>query len=246
MKTMNRQEIIDYIEQNLKLGYSMDQIEQVLSSHLPQQEYKEIANSYRQRLNNESNMNNNSGNFNNYNNSNSNINYNNSNYNNQAQSNTQSSPSSSQNNNFKKTPYVWIIIVITSLFVLSGIFSVISSIGQITNPAEIEEDSIDFNLDTTPLLITLALNVIGVIINILFIISLAKMNISALKWTHIAFGYDILSDIIGIIVVGFLFPGLAGGIMALLGVFVFIIFVPVTIIFWVTFYIHLKKIMKPN
>ena len=228
---MERQQIIDYIENNLRQGYSIDQIEQSLSSNLPPQEYKSIVDSYRQnQMNANTNLQNNSSMMN------SDIN--------QSQNNFQGASSSKQGS-FKKTPYVWVIIVITSLFVLGGIFSIVSSINQITSPVEVEEGSLDLNQNSTALFITLALTIIGVIINILFIIFLAKMNTSALMWTNIAFGYDILSDITNI-VVGILFPSLVGGLMAFFGTILFIIFVPITIAFWVTFYIHLKKVMKSS
>ena len=74
---------------------------------------------------------------------------------------------------------------------------------------------------------------------IIFFIKLYNITPDIIKWTHITFGFMVLSSFLQVILIFF-----TAGLLAILAIIPLIIVLAIIIPIWITFALHLKKAQR--
>ncbi len=136
--------------------------------------------------------------------------------------------------NNKKSVYVWIILVLFILGITGTLWSLVSGLininvlltpGLLSNP--------------TANIIRLGLYLVDICLSLIFVYKLYNFKQDVIKWTHISFAYIIAYLFLQVI----LTPNLLFAILAFIP---WIVLSIITIIIWVTFVKHLKKLIINN
>ncbi len=136
-------------------------------------------------------------------------------------------------NYMKKTGFIWVVIVVLSLYFLVTIISVAS---RLINPSSI---LLLPGSSTTLFIIGLFISILAVVITGIFTYKLYKMSTDVIKWAKIAFGYSVLSSLLEFVftyINRINIPNFT--VVIIFGVIITI----VTIIIWIIFINHLKKV----
>lgn len=133
-----------------------------------------------------------------------------------------------------KTTYSWVIIVLTAIGLVFSFLGVIWSFINL----ELLMTEASFS---NPVLniINLGLSVLSVLIWTVFFFKLYNVTPDLIKWTHIAFGYEVFESIASLVLSFF-----SAGLYARLGVLPTMFFLGIVLVFWVTFVIHLQNARK--
>ena len=136
-----------------------------------------------------------------------------------------------------KTVYVWIILILSAIGIIFGAINIIFNLINIKvllTPALFSNPTIN--------IINLVLSGISLIILVIFFFKLFNVTPDIIKWTHIAFGFSVFNMLLNVIF-SIVLAGLLGAILSSIGL---VIFLPIIIIIWVTFALHLKKAQREN
>ena len=153
----------------------------------------------------------------------------------------------------KKTVFVWILLVLTAIYLIFGVVSIIFNlinINKLLTPTLFSNPTVN--------VISLISSIIGLVITAIFFTKLYNVRPDVFKWVHIAFGYSIFNFLLSLYYVVFLGLGLASGLSVMFGgdpsmsilflpiFFLFIIPLGVIILIWIIFISHLRKAHREN
>ena len=135
-----------------------------------------------------------------------------------------------------KTIYTWIILVLVAISVVFGLLSFVSSLlnlNRLLTPS----------LFNSPVanIITLTLSFIGFGISIVYLYKLYNVTPDCIIWTHVKFGYSILTSLASAVVLYF-----TVGLLALLALIPIMFFMAIVAILWGTFVLHLKNARRDH
>jgi len=137
----------------------------------------------------------------------------------------------------QKSVYTWIVLVLLALGLFFGTISVIFNLIIIQALL-----TVGTSLNPVANIINLILLIIGLVIAGIFFVKLYNVKPEVFKWVNIAFGYYVFSNLSNIVLTT-MSVGLIGGILSSV---LLIIILPIIILIWVTFYLHLKKAQREN
>lgn len=139
----------------------------------------------------------------------------------------------------KKTVYVWIILILSAIGIVFGLFSFIQSLINIKTlimPAFLSSPAMNIG--------SFVLQTAGTVLLFIFFIKLYNLSQNLIKWTNIIFGYSILGLFSSIFIIMSLFKMPIIFALKFLNPIIIIIFVIIILtigIIWFTFVRHLRK-----
>ena len=128
----------------------------------------------------------------------------------------------------KKSAFIWIVLVVGIIDLLIELGALITRLSGAFGYAYLGNNI----LGDVGLIVSLA----GIVVSIIYLYKLYLLKADILKWTNITFGYSIFTLVFSSIGILINSGSILGAIFA--NIFSFII----TIVIWVFFYRHLKKI----
>jgi hypothetical protein len=135
----------------------------------------------------------------------------------------------------KKTTYSGIILILTAIGIVLGLIKtglIFINIKLLLAPTLISNSVTN--------IINFVFSIIGLVILTIFFFKLYNVTPDLIKWTNITYGFSVFNMLLGVIL-SIIVGGLLGAILSGIGI---IFFLPIFIIIWITFVLHLKKAQK--
>jgi hypothetical protein len=136
-------------------------------------------------------------------------------------------------NPIKKTPYVWVIIILDIISIILGGLALLAILGGGAALVALGGASIFSGAAGIVMIIGLVITLVSVVLQIVYLVKLIKMRGDLVKWTHIVFGLSVLGSLVGIISSSMSNTSIVGSIVGLV----------ITGAVWFTFAVHLKKVL---
>jgi hypothetical protein len=134
----------------------------------------------------------------------------------------------------KKTTFVWILLVLVAIWLLSSAINVITSLVNINillTPAPLSNPAIN--------IINLILIIIGLVLTAIFFVKLYNVRPDVIKWVNIAFGF-----VIFITIVRFILTMFVAGFLALIASPMLVVVLIFEVLMWVGISKHLKRAQR--